>query len=97
MPQEREGPPFNPENFVKIAADNIGQLRRCDVDRVLSTVPPEHFQAMSDYIVENRIDLVPTVLAVTQDLRPELIRAGHPDDYDKTKMTLDEYERSRGQ
>lgn len=64
---------INPENFIKIAADSVMQLRRIDVYRVL--LEAYHCGAlrlMADYILGNRPDLRDEVADCQADLIAEM-------------------------
>jgi hypothetical protein len=62
---------WHPANFVTIAADDISQLREQDVYRVLDEAPPEHREAMRDYILENRPEFENEVLGVINELEEQ--------------------------
>jgi hypothetical protein len=51
------GVDFNPANHIKIAADSVLTLRRCDVYRVLDTAPLDHLADMAGYLIQHRVDL----------------------------------------
>ena len=60
-------PAFDPSAFVKIAADDIASLRRCDVFRLLDSLQADDRRdAMAAYIRDHRSDLVPTVKEALQ-------------------------------
>jgi len=62
---------FDPAQHIKIAADSIERLRRCDVFRVLDSCPEEHRQTVSNFIFDKRRDLQEEVSAVMADLATE--------------------------
>lgn len=49
---------FDPAQFIKIAADDISKLRKCDVWRVLTECNPSNVTDLTIYIKENRPDLI---------------------------------------
>lgn len=58
---------FNPALAVKVAADDVGSLRRIDVFRVLDWTPPAHRQAVADYLIRERPDLAGEVAEALAD------------------------------
>lgn len=62
---------FNPEQAIKVSADDVTKLRRMDVFRVLDWTPPEHRQAVADHINDNREDLKKEVEEVIVALSEE--------------------------
>ena len=59
---------FNPENWIRIAADSVEKLRRCDVFRVLDCRYAEAVQ-VKEFIIANRPDLADEVEECWQELR----------------------------
>lgn len=62
---------FDPDNFMKVAADSWGELRRSDVYRLLDEAWPDNTKAMADAIVKNRSDLKGEVENVLKILSPD--------------------------
>jgi hypothetical protein len=62
------------EFLIRIAADSIGQLRRCDVFRVLDWAPPGRMMALARWIAAKRPDLKAEVAHCQADILTE--RAG---------------------
>jgi 8-oxo-dGTP pyrophosphatase MutT (NUDIX family)/alkylhydroperoxidase family enzyme len=62
-----DGGGFSPEAAVKVAADDVARLRKPDVFRVIDWSPPEHRQAVADYIRTNRPELADEVADVMSD------------------------------
>ena len=63
-----------PENFLKLVADDIEQLRRCDVFRLLSTaadIDAASMRVMAKYVVQHRDDLIDEVCDVIAELETE--------------------------
>jgi hypothetical protein len=58
---------FNPANAVKVAADDVTSLRRCDVFRVLDWTPAEHRDAVAGFIAAHRPDLAGEVTECLAD------------------------------
>lgn len=58
-----------PELAIKISADNIEELRKVDIYRVLSTYFEDKVE-IGNFIKENRADLVEEVDQVLHELRP---------------------------
>ena len=64
----------NPEQFIKVAADNVDSLRATDVYRVLSETPPEHRYNVKQYIIKNHDDnqrILDATMKAWGDLRAE--------------------------
>ena len=59
----------NPEKFIKVAADSVRELRKSDVDRVLTETPVQFQLEVARYIKDNRKDLVDEVDEVMADMR----------------------------
>jgi hypothetical protein len=59
---------FNVQSAVKVAADDVRSLRRCDVFRVLDWAPAEHRGAVADHIRAERPDLTDEVAEVLAEL-----------------------------
>jgi hypothetical protein len=59
----------NPERFIKVAADSVRELRKSDVDRVLTETPVQFQLEVARYIKDNRKDLVDEVDEVMADMR----------------------------
>ena len=74
------------DNYIKIAADSIEQLRKIDVERVLqwSELKGEELSAFGDYIIKNRPDLEGEV----NDLVGEMFSGGTRQPRDKDFTTL---------
>ena len=70
---ETEGYPedFSIAQHIKIAAEDVGSLRKTDVFRVLEWAPDEHRQAVADHITENREDLADEVADSLAELADE--------------------------
>lgn len=64
---------FSPANFVKIAADSIGQLRRSDVWRVLNSCPSAHLQDMARFIRQNRPEYADEIDDCLWEIHDELM------------------------
>jgi hypothetical protein len=56
------------ENRIKIAADSVQRLRRCDVFRVLEWCPANERAALAEWIVSERADLSNEVAEVMVEL-----------------------------
>lgn len=56
------------ENRIKIAADSVQQLRRCDVFRVLEWCPTDERAALAEWIVSERADLGDEVAEVMAEI-----------------------------
>lgn len=54
--------------FITIAADSVGQLRRCDVFRVLEWCPAERRAELAGWLVAERPDLAGEVAECLADL-----------------------------
>ena len=54
--------------FIKIVADTPAQIRRCDVYRLLNTVPIRHRSTLIDYLAFERPDLGTEVEECLQDI-----------------------------
>lgn len=67
-PGVSKGGEFRPEQAIKIAADNIGSLRKPDVFRVLDWAPAEHREKLANYITSNRPELADEVKDVMADV-----------------------------
>ena len=59
---------FSPESAIKISANNVGELRKADVFRVLDWSPAEHRQKVADYIVTHRPELKTEVDECLRDI-----------------------------
>jgi hypothetical protein len=68
---KRDNPDFDPDTFIKIAADSWEDLRSSDVYRLLDEAWPDNTQAMADAIVKNRSDLKGEVDNVLKILSPD--------------------------
>ena len=62
---------WKPENHVKIAADSIQKLRGQDVHRLLDSAPPEGMEAMAQYILKHRPELVGDIRDAKIDIQDE--------------------------
>jgi hypothetical protein len=76
---ETDAPTFQPANFLKIAADDIGSLRKMDVDRLISSAKPENRVAMADYITANRPEFAQAVKKSMDDAEAEAGAVAKPD------------------
>jgi hypothetical protein len=68
---------LNMENYIKLAADSISQLRRIDVWRVLNALAADNIDGvtradLAAYIATSRPDLAPEVAAVMAEEWPDL-------------------------
>ena len=59
---------FCPKSYVKVAADSIGELRRCDVYRLLSGLDEDKRSLMAAWIIDGRPDLKAEVAACLHDI-----------------------------
>ena len=59
---------FNPELHVKIAADSLAELRRCDVFRLLSQLDADERSFMAQWITASRWDLRDEVASCLEDI-----------------------------
>ena len=67
--------PADMENYIKVAADSIGALRRVDVYRVLNSLAADNIDgvtraALAQWIIEKRDDLAPEVRTVMAEEWP---------------------------
>ena len=68
---ESEKPAFNGENFIKIAANSVKELRKQDVYRVLDSNDPKHMDKIADYVRKNRPELSGDVDEALRDIHEE--------------------------
>lgn len=59
---------FDPANWIRIAADSVAELRRCDVFRVLDTTR-EQAERVRAYIEQHRPDLADEVHDCWEELK----------------------------
>lgn len=60
---------FDPESFIRIAADNIQSLRKCDVYRILECADMAcQIESVSSYILANRPEFTGEVEECLSDL-----------------------------
>lgn len=59
---------FDPAQFIKIAADDISKLRKCDVFRLLDECGSDNIDAMVDYIRANRPDYADEVQQCLEEI-----------------------------
>lgn len=64
---------FDPAAFLKIVADDLGSLRKCDVFRLLDTCSPENRGPMAAYVVGGRKDLAEEVISCLKDIEMETV------------------------
>lgn len=62
---------FDPEQAIKIAANNVKELRKQDVYRVLDSNPAEHMDAIADHVKRNRPELAAEVDSALSDIHEE--------------------------
>jgi hypothetical protein len=61
---------FNPETYSKIVADSPRQIRRCDVFRLLDSLPENDRNSMCYWLAETRPDLSEEVGECMKDISP---------------------------
>lgn len=64
------------ENYIKVSANSIGELRRVDVYRVLNSIHPDNIDgvtrgALATWIATHRPDLADEIKDVMQDEFPD--------------------------
>lgn len=62
---------FDPEQAIKIAANNVKELRKQDVYRVLDSNPAEHMDAIAEHVKKNRPELAGEVDSALSDIHEE--------------------------
>ena len=59
---------INPENHLKIAADTIETLRKCDVYRLLNSTRDDDIYIIAEFITENRPEFADEVAECLADI-----------------------------
>ena len=88
----KESSQFDLANHIKIAADDIGSLRKSDVFRLIDWAPGEHRQTLADHITKERPDLADEVAESLEDVDGDNVEL--KSEADPTISAKEDYEKN---